>query len=868
VVRHEVVGHEVVRNEVVGGGVDRRRDGLRRAALAGLAGAIAAAAIALFAFVVRDLPAYETGPHLPWWALAAAFAATELFVVHAHVRGSAHSLSLSELPLILGLLLATPQDLVIAQVLGPAVVLCLTRGHSPIKLVFNLAQFGLTAALAVITLHLIVAPGAEFGPALWGATFAAVAVGAVTGATLVFSAIALAEGVIPSRRLALMMGADLLVAMTNTSVGLAAAIVLARDPRAGWLLIAPACILLLAYRAYLSERTKHESLEFLYGVARSLSRAHDIETALADLLRRTRDSFRVQTAEIVLFSGEDTPLRTALTAAGVEERMEPIEPALASALRDCVGREHAILLDRGEVRGQLRRYLELRGIEQALVAPVPGETRLTGVMLLGDRLGAAATFTAEDLRLFETLANHAGISLEYDRLEQAVTRMRELQQRLERQAFRDSLTGLANRARFLRRLEESLARDEGTTTVLFLDLDDFKRINDDSGHAAGDAVLVETAVRLRTCVRPDDLAARLGGDEFAVLLEDVDDHHAERVADRMLELLGTPVRLPDSQDAAWVHGSVGIASAKAGSLGADELIRQADVAMYRSKQAGKGQVRVFCPEMHPGALARPPRRDEIDEALAAGELLAHFQPIVSLATGEVIAAEALARWQHPRHGLLAPANFVPAAEATGQVVAIDRVVLEHACRAAVGWDGTDGRPPAGAAVHANLSGEALRTFEVVAAVEDVLVRTGLAPCRLVLELTESVLVADTPIARQTLCALRDLGVRIALDDFGTGYSSLSSLRTLPIDLLKVAKPFVDGAARTPHDRALMRMIVDLGGLFDIRVVAEGIEREEQLGALRELGCELGQGYLLGRPMELRPSLPAGAPRAAAPAAVA
>ena len=274
--------------------------------------------------------------------------------------------------------------------------------------------------------------------------------------------------------------------------------------------------------------------------------------------------------------------------------------------------------------------------------------------------------------------------------------------------------------------------------------------------------------------------------------------------------------------------------------------------MYRAKEAGKAQVRVWSPEMHPAQMARAPRREEIASALEAGELVAHFQPIVSLASGEVVAAEALARWEHPRHGLLGPATFVPAAEATGQVVAIDRVILEHACVAAAGWDGRDGRPPAGAAVHANLSGSGLRSFEIVAEVESVLAASGLDP--VAARARDHRERADRrrrlPMAVTTLNALRDLGIRIALDDFGTGHSSLQSLRELPADIIKVAKPFVDGAARTPHDRALMRMMVDLAALFGIEVVAEGIEREDQLAALRELGCGMGQGYLLGRPVEL------------------
>ncbi len=815
--------------------------------LAALTVAIAVAAVLLLFLVVADLPAYGIGPRIPWWALAVAFGVTELFVVHAHVRGSAHSLSLSELPLILGLLLATPQDLVIAQFAGPALVLAFSRRNSPIKLVFNLAQFGLTACLAVVTLHALAPVTEGLGPQLWFATFAAVTVSALSGATLVFAAITLAEGVIPSRRLALMMGVDLLVSLTNTSVGLAGATLVAQDSRAGWLLIAPACILLLAYRAYLSERTRHESLDFLYGVARSLSRAPDIETALADLLARTRDSFRVEVAEIVLFSDGETPLRTALGTAG-EERMQPIEPSLAAALRACVPGEQAALVRRADASGELARYLWARGISEALVAPVPGETRLTGVMVLGDRVGAASSFSGEDVRLFETLANHAGMSLEYDR-------MRDLQARLEHQAFRDSLSGLANRALFLRRLEESLRRADGTTTVLFLDLDDFKAINDEHGHAAGDAVLVAVADRLRAAVRPGDLAARLGGDEFAVLLEDNDAAHGEAVAERVLDSLSQPVL---EAERVWTHGSVGIAFARSGSVGADELIRRADVAMYRAKEAGKGQSRVWSPEMHPASLGRAPQARR-DRGRAGGRR-----------AGGALPADRLDRHRRGR-GRRGPGPLGAPAPRAARPVRVrrrrrgDRPGRGHRPRGARArmlrrrlLGRVDGRLPSGAAVHSNLSGVGLRSFEVVGAIEDVLARTGLDPARLVLEITESVLVADLPMARRALSALRDLGVQIALDDFGTGHSSLQSLRELPVDVIKVAKPFVDGAARSPHDRALMRMMIEMGELFGVAVVAEGIEREDQLRVLRELGCEMGQGYLLGRPVEM----PAGLPHAA------
>ena len=448
VVRSPLVRPALVRPPLVWSFVDRQLGRLTRVTLGALIAATAVAAIVLWHQVVRDLVPYGDEVRIPWWALAAGFAATELFVIHAHVRGSAHSLSLSELPLVLGLLLASPSDLVLAAIAGPAVVLVCTRGQSPTRLFFNLAQFGLTAALAAITLHALAPAPAEIGPAVWGATFAAVLVSSATAAVLVFCAIGLSEGSIPSRKLAGMLGADLLVALTNTSVALSGATVVAHDLRAGWLLLPPAAVLLLAYRAWVSERAKHQSLEFLYGVTRSLSRGGELEAELLDLLRRTRSSFRVQTAELVLLPGPDVgALRTARGRGGVEEVMVPVAHAVAGALRAAVEHDGAVRVERDRCPAELRRYLADRGIEQALIAPVRGETRLAGVMVLGDRIGATDTFTDEDLRLFEALAAHAGLSLELDRL--------------ERQAQSDPLTGLANRTLFLRRVEASLERSSG-----------------------------------------------------------------------------------------------------------------------------------------------------------------------------------------------------------------------------------------------------------------------------------------------------------------------------------------------------------------------------------------------------------------------
>jgi diguanylate cyclase (GGDEF)-like protein len=791
--------------------VDRHLGRLTRVTLGALIAATAVAAIALWASVARELAPYELDVRIPWWALAAGFALTERFVVHAHVRGSAHSLSLSEVPLVLGLLLGEPRDLAIAAVAGPALVLLFTRGHGVMRLAFNLAQFGLTATLATIMLHALAPAPAAIGPAVWMATLAAVFASSLVATVLVFCAIGLSEGGIPSRRLAGMLGADLVVSPTNACVALAGATVVAHDVRATWLLAPPAAMLLIAYRAYVSERAKHRSLEFLYGVTRSLSRGNDLEPELLDLLRRTRASFRVRAAEIVLLPGEGG-LRTSLGTP--DEVMVDVSGGDASALRQAVHAEHAVMVERDDCEPALGRYLAERGITQALIAPVHGETRLAGVMVLGDRVGAARTFTDEDLRLIEALARHAGLSLELDRL--------------EREAQSDPLTGLANRTLFMRRVEASLARPSGMATVLFLDLDDFKAINDRAGHAAGDAVLVAAAGRIEAAVRPVDVAARMGGDEFAILLEDVDDHHGEQVAARILHLFAEPVTVDG--ESAWVRSSVGIATAAAGSLEAGELLRQADIAMYRAKEAGKSQVRVWFPEMQPAAESAETGREELLAALELGEVIAHFQPIVSLEDGSVVAVEALARWRHPRRGLVGAASFVRDADAD-LLAALDREVLARACALAA-----RGSVPA---VHVNVA--ALDA----ASVRDVLASTGLEPERLVLELSEPALAAAPPAGIE---ALRAMGVRIAFDDFGSGPGALQLLRSVPVDIVKIARPYVDGAGRTGHDRAALSLVVEVGAMFGLQVVAQGIEREDQREALAELGCELGQGYLLGRPL--------------------
>jgi diguanylate cyclase (GGDEF)-like protein/PAS domain S-box-containing protein len=418
-----------------------------------------------------------------------------------------------------------------------------------------------------------------------------------------------------------------------------------------------------------------------------------------------------------------------------------------------------------------------------------------------------------------------------------------LEARLAHEATHDALTGLANRARFRARVADALARDldrPERVVVLFLDLDDFKAVNDSAGHATGDALLGVVAQRLLEATRGSDTVARLGGDEFGVLLRNTDNAaDVSIVAGRLVAAMRRPVRLGDYE--AVVGASIGIARG-ASSRDADALLRDADTAMYAAKAAGKGDYAWFDPAMHAAALARAELQADLGPALERGEFWVAYQPIVALDTGRVQGLEALARWTHPTRGALSPAAFIPVAEASGQIVPLGRWVLAEACR-------TVATMPGAPYITVNLSARQLADPALVGDVEAVLHASGLAPGRLVLEITETVLMADMAGTLERLHLLKALGVRLAIDDFGTGYSSLRYLQRFPVDVLKIDKSFVDRVDGDAHDAALVRTIVALGEMLGLTTVAEGIERAAQREHLGALGCRLGQGYHFARPLD-------------------
>jgi diguanylate cyclase (GGDEF)-like protein/PAS domain S-box-containing protein len=427
-----------------------------------------------------------------------------------------------------------------------------------------------------------------------------------------------------------------------------------------------------------------------------------------------------------------------------------------------------------------------------------------------------------------------------------ITQRRQLEEQLVRQALHDPLTGLPNRALFADRLEHALARGRRpgvTVAILVIDLDGFKDINDSLGHDAGDDLLTIAGMRLQGHARPGDTVARLGGDEFGVLLEDIAAAEAVRSAEALLQGLATPIVLRDRD--LTPTASIGVAIAAGED--ADTLLRNADTAMYAAKRQGKGRYALFEPAMHASIVERLDLAADLSRAVEKGQLHLCYEPQISLESGRICCLEALVRWRHPTRGEVSPGEFIPLAEETGMILPIGRWVLREACRQVKTWQ-ERWPTPAPLTIAVNLSARQLQHPGVVDEVRAALAAAGLDPQSLVLEITETAIMEQMDAAITILTELRRLGVRLALDDFGTGYSSLSYLQRLPVDILKIDRSFVVGVARSIEDSALARGILTLAQTLGLETIAEGIETAEQLATLRELGCQLGQGYFFARPL--------------------
>ncbi|HEU4975230.1 MAG TPA: EAL domain-containing protein [Baekduia sp.] len=590
-------------------------------------------------------------------------------------------------------------------------------------------------------------------------------------------------------------------------------------------------------RLLTSLRRRQQVLEAMASIQRSISRREPLSSVLSAVVAAAGDLLSGEAAALLLLDPEEPGTLVVADARGFRDNARFLQRR-QRVDEGVTGR--AIAEDRLVVLEDYRRAsgglsdIAADGVTAVMAAPVHEDGEPVGALVV-DSYRAGRIYTRDEQELLASFAQHVSLALTDARRVDAMLH----------QALHDALTGLPNRALFTDRLRHALtaARRRGTTCgVVVLDLDRFKTVNDSLGHAAGDELLIAVAQRLAGALRAADTAARLGGDEFAVLLEDLGGvEEAVLVAERAMEALRAPIPIRGRE--VLVTAAAGIAVS---SAGASELLRQADVAMYRAKARGKGRHAVFEDDMQAEVLERLELESELQRAIDDGDIDVHYQPIVALDGHTLAGFEALARWSHPTRGPVPPPQFIPLAEENGAIVALGRHVLRAACRQAAAW--LEALPAGEPLMTVNLSGRQLEDAGLVRDVADALADSRLPASSLVLEITETVLMQDTEATIDRLRELKELGVRLAVDDFGTGYSSLRYLRRFPIDILKMAKPFVDGLHVDDEGRALARTIVELATSLRLACIAEGIEAPAQADVLHDLGCGLGQGYHFARPM--------------------
>ena len=781
---------------------------------------------------------------LPWWILAVGFAVTGVFVIHLQVRREAHSITLSEVPLVLGLGLASPQALIVGRLVGSAAALVLHRRQPLKKLAFNLALCYLETAVALSVYRWLLGSQSPVSPLGWLSALAAVVVVLAVG----WSSVTLAISIHDQRRSAQAMLRTLSIGtvagLSAGLVGLVFLMALWHDWRSSWIVMVLGSLLYLFVRAFGSLSKRYQDLQSLYAFAREVDRPVLVEKILPASLAQVRELLRADVAEVALVvdgaggAGECVRLGTD----GTMERT-PIEPkAMASLI-------HAAGVDRGDrrftsTRGdrRLREHYGTRGFDSGIVAPLNGPDGIVGVLAAGNRLGPVPAFDPDDLGLLDLLAKHTSLTLDRSKL---VGSLKDEAARREYQALHDELTALPNRVSFTGSLERALGQLDGEgrqVAVLMIDLDRFKEVNDTLGHHYGDVLLQEVSQRLKDELDSADSVARFGGDEFAVLLAapatiaDVVDvaHRLGAALARPYQLAGLPLK---------VSGSIGVAIAPDHGRDAASVLQHADVAMYTAKASGS-VYEIYSPERDSYSPSRLALAGELRTAIDEGQLEVHYQPKVRMTDQRVIGVEALVRWPHPHRQAVSPEEFVAIAERTGLIQALTSSVIRTALADVAAWRDTGHE----LGVALNVSARSMVDAEFPAAVAATLNEFQIDPSMVTLEITETTIITDSARATAVLDELNALGVRLSIDDFGTGYSSVSLLRQLPIHEIKVDRSFVMELAVDDVNAVIVRSIIELAHGLGITVVAEGVENQLSWNLLAGMGCDEAQGYYVCRPL--------------------
>jgi diguanylate cyclase (GGDEF)-like protein len=766
-------------------------------------------------------------------------AATEGFAVHVRVRRGAHSVSLSEIPLVIGLMLTGPPALLIARVGGGAAGLLFSRRQRGIKLAFNVSLLGIQATTGSTVYTLLAGSAEPPGPRQWLAAYAAMIGAEIVMSTALTAAIALHDDPGEWRRLPATVVSGVPLVVVTTSIALSGVLVVQLDPRAVAILGVVCFVTFLGYRGYVRQTQGNAQVEGLYAFTRALDGSLSRNEVTRALLDEVRDQLRAEVA--TLLTPDPDGYRWTLTRMSGTGAIEtttvgcPPDGGPDSPWWWAATFGQPVLIQAGDP-AKARPGAPRDGV----AVPVAAGSAGTAVLLVSDSLPEIPTFGPDQVRLFQALANHASLSLAkavlLDRLQTEVADKQHL-------ALHDPLTGLPNRRQFQQLLADHLAAPgAGVTAVMLLDLDRFKEVNDALGHNTGDALLRQVADRLRHHLDDRGVIARLGGDEFAVMLAGVASVDAAlAVGDELTAAMEHPIGIGHLNLTTRV--SLGIACGPDHGNEPETLIQRADVAMYAAKRTRSG-ARVYQPQDDKNSARRLALVADLTAAIDRRELTVEFQPKLDPTSGLVTGAEALARWHHREQGFIPPDVFIPLAEHSGLIRALTLHVLEVALRRCAAWR------RAGHQLHVavNLSPNALLDSSLPDVVTRLLGQTGVPAAALILEITESTIMADPTGSMATLDRLHGIGVKLAIDDFGTGYSSLGRLRELPIHEVKIDKSFVQRIAVDHRDRAVVRSAIQLGHALDLEVVAEGVEDAETLRHLQREGCDLVQGFFISRPL--------------------
>jgi diguanylate cyclase (GGDEF)-like protein len=816
--------------------------GRRRVGTLALTAAMLAAGAALFLGPVATLPPTPSPLRLPWPLLAGLFAAAVILRVEVQTDREVHSITLVELPLVLGLFLVDPLGLVVARLVGSVPALLLAARRPGWRPLFDTSLALLEASVAVVVFDTVLGGDDPRGTPGMVATFTAVLAADLLSATLVLTATRLRDGAVGGRAVVQALVTGAVAAIVTTSLALVAVVVLVHNRQVAWLLLVVTGILFLAYRAYASLREQHEWLDRLHNFSRMVGGAEQSAAVVAaSILAQARDLLRAERAELTLFTAERARVRAVLGPDGARTAPVTDQAAALALLRRSLDGD-GVPLRGGEVEEpRLRQALLADGVRDALVVPLRAASGPFGTLLVANRLGEGGGLGGQDLRLLQTMAGHAGVALERSRL---IDELRREAAEREHQALHDALTGLANRTLFQERVRQAIAAlgPHASLAVLLVDLDRFKEVNDTLGHHTGDLVLREVGMRLERSLPDSHCIARLGGDEFAVLVPAVPDREAARAVGRMVRsVLEKPLATAELE--LRVAGSVGIALCPEHGADPGLLLQRADVAMYHAKAAHSG-IEVYAADRDQYSPRRLALFGELRAAIEEGALEVVYQPKAELPAGRVVGFEALLRWLDPSHGLVPPDEFVPIAETTGLITPLTRYVLQTAVEQVGAW--RDQGVVTGMSV--NLSVRNLLEPGLVDRVDRLLAGVGVPPGLLTLELTEGAVMTDPDATIAVLHQLSGAGVRLSIDDFGTGYSSLAYLKQLPVDEVKLDKAFVMGMTVDADDEAIVSSTIELAHNLGLRIVAEGVEDRETWDALAVLGCELAQGHYVAPPM--------------------